>query len=334
MIHIIAEAGSNHNGSIENAKKLIDIAANAQADSVKFQIINTWGLYLPGNYEYGHYNLEDVLAFRKKTEFKPEDIRILSEYSKPKKIQFSASIFDEEGLNMLNEVNPSYIKIASGDLNNLRLIRNILANSSNESKLILSTGMSTLSDIERTVNEIDKNGHLNRLVLLHCVSIYPARIEETNLSFIATLKKTFGTQVGFSDHTKDSKAALIALGIGATWFEKHFTFDKKAEGLDHKHAADETELKQYVDDLRKGEKALIDKKEDKISEGEFYTRKRARRALYASRDMKAGEIIKDEDILCVRPEGPMQADEIDFLIGKQLAEEIKQYKPFTKDAIK
>ena len=148
MIHIIAEAGSNHNGSIENAKKLIDIAANAQADSVKFQIINTWGLYLPGNYEYGHYNLEDVLAFRKKTEFKPEDIRILSEYSKPKKIQFSASIFDEEGLNMLNEVNPSYIKIASGDLNNLRLIRNILANSSNESKLILSTGMSTLSDID------------------------------------------------------------------------------------------------------------------------------------------------------------------------------------------
>lgn len=333
MIHIIAEAGSNHNGSIENAKTLVDIAARANADSVKFQIINTWGLYLPGNYEYGHYNLNDIIAFRKKTEFKSDDIITLAQYSQQKNIQFSASIFDDDGLKMLNNVNPPYIKIASGDLNNIRLIRTIINNSNKNSKIIVSTGMASLADIEKTVNLFDKHDALDRLVLLHCVSIYPAKTNETNLSFISTLNKNFGTEVGFSDHTEDSRAALIALGLGATWFEKHFTYNKLADGLDHKHAADEFQLKQYINDLREGEVALIDKKDNKISEGEIYTRKRARRSLYAARNMKIGDIIKDKDILCVRPEGPMQADEIDFLNGKKLIRDICKYQPFTTDIV-
>ncbi|MDN5291012.1 MAG: hypothetical protein PWQ06_1251 [Anaerophaga sp.] len=330
MIHIIAEAGSNHNGSMERAYQLVDIASNAGADSIKFQIINTWGLYLPGKYEYGHYNIDDIIAFRKKTEFSSEDIEKLSNYSNKKGIQFSASIFDNESLDILNKTNPPYIKIASGDLNNLRLIRTVLQKSKKDTRIILSTGMSTLQDIEKTVKEIDKSGNINRLVLLHCVSVYPAKTEETNLSFISTLKSNFGTEVGFSDHTQNSNAALIALGLGATWFEKHFTFNKRASGLDHKYASNSAQLKKYVTDLRQGESAMISN-DTKISESEYFTRKRARRSLYASRDIKIGEIISDEDILCVRPEGPMQADEIDLLIGKRALRDIKQYEPFTLD---
>ena len=331
MIHIIAEAGSNHNGSMKRAYQLVDIASYAGADSIKFQIINTWGLYLPGKYEYGHYNIDDIIAFRKKTEFSSEDIEKLADYSNKKGIQFSASIFDNKSLDILNKTNPPYIKIASGDLNNLRLIRTVLQKSKKETQIILSTGMSTLQDIEKTVKEIDKSGNINRLVLLHCVSIYPAETEETNLSFISTLKSNFGTEVGFSDHTQNSNAALIALGLGATWFEKHFTFNKRASGLDHKYAANRVQLKNYVSDLRKGEAAMISNDTKKISEKERFTRKRARRSLYASRNIRKGEIIYDKDILCVRPEGPMQADEIDLLIGKRALRDIKQYEPFKLD---
>lgn len=327
-IHIIAEAGTNHNGSLGKAKELIDIASRSKADSVKFQIINPWGLYLPGDYPYGHYDIKEVIKLRESTVLKDEEYEELYEYATDRKIGFSASVFDEQGLDLLLKFNPPYIKLASCDLNNLRFLRQV---ASRGKKMIISTGMSTLQDIEKALKAIADVGHKD-LVLLHCVSIYPATLAQTNLSFIDDLRTNFGFPVGFSDHTGDSIAACLALTKGATWFEKHFTSDRTQKGLDHAYAMEEEGFTKYVAEINAAMGAL-QKKEIKISESEKYTRKRARRSLYAARDIKPGEIIRDEDVLVVRPEGILDADQIDMIIGKPASVFVKQYEAFTFDNV-
>jgi N,N'-diacetyllegionaminate synthase len=328
-IHIIAEAGTNNNGSLEKAKNLVNIAFRSGADSVKFQMINTWGLYLPGKYDYGHYNIEDVIKIRQEGEMKDSDYKELSQYSNDAGIPFSASVFDEKSLKLLASFKPPYIKLASCDLNNVRFLRQV---ADCGIKVVMSTGMSTMKDIEIGVEAITKNGFKD-LVLLHCVSVYPSTIKQTNLRFIQVLKKNFGYEVGFSDHTGTSHAACMALTFGATWFEKHFTEDKTQKGLDHAYAMEEVGLKSYVNDIHEAYEALI-LKEDKISDAEKYTRRRARRSLYASKDLPIGHTITNEDVLVVRPENILQADEIDSIIGKTLSYPLKQHEPFSKDILK
>jgi sialic acid synthase SpsE len=328
-IHIIAEAGTNNNGQLSKAKSLVDIGKRAGADSVKFQLINTWGLYLPGKYEYGHYNIEDVIRIRQEGEMTDEEYRALAQYAQKTDIGFSSSVFDPEGLKLMASLNPPYLKIASCDLNNTRFLKQVAEYGI---KMVVSTGMSTLQDVEKTVKAITSTG-FEDIVLLHCVSVYPAELKNTNLPFIGTLKNEFGFDVGFSDHTQTSHAACMALTYGATWFEKHFTEDKTQEGLDHKYAADEEEFTQYVKDVHAAHEA-IQPKEVKLTEAELYTRRRARRSLYAVKDLPVGHVICDEDILCVRPEGEMQADEIENLIGKSLTMEVSKFDPFTMRKIK
>jgi N,N'-diacetyllegionaminate synthase len=329
MIHIIAEAGTNHNGSITEAKRLIDLASIAGADSVKFQHINTWDLYLPGNYEYGSYDIHNVIATRKKTEFSFKNLVELNEYAHSKSILFSASVFGERGLNDLVQLDSPYIKIASCDLNNIRFIRQV---SKTNSKIVLSTGQSSLKEIEFTINEMSKIRNMENVILLHCVSIYPCRTKETNIGFISTLRRHFELEVGFSDHTQSNSASLVALGLGATWFEKHFTIDRSQEGLDHAYALEKNDLLGYISSLKDAQLAL-EHKDEKVSDKEKLVAKRARRGLYAARDISPAELIKDEDILCVRPQGPIDAHEIDNVIGKKLKKEMKKYEPFTRDNI-
>ncbi len=328
-IHIIAEAGTNNNGSLQKAKNLVDIAARAGADSVKFQMINTWGLYLPGKYNYGHYNIDDVIKIRQEGEMPDHEYKELSNYAIQTGIPFSASVFDEQSLQLLASFNPPYIKLASCDLNNVRFLRQV---ADYGIKVVMSTGMSTLKDIEIGVKAITQNG-FNDLVILHCVSVYPSTLKQTNLKFITELKKVFGFEVGFSDHTGTSHAACIALALGATWFEKHFTENKSQKGLDHAYAMEEAGLTAYVNDLHEAYEALI-LKEDKISDAERYTRQRARRSLYAAKNLPMGHIITNEDVLIVRPENILQADEIDNIIGKTLSKPIQQHEAFSKDIIK
>ena len=329
MAHIIAEAGTNHNGSKEKAIELIQLAARAGADSVKFQIINPWGLYLPGQYSYGHYDIKKVIAIRESTVLPDETYHELDKESSKVGIAFSASVFDEQGLDLLLSMSPPYIKIASCDLNNIRFLKQVIARGK---KVVLSTGMSSLQDIEKTMNELSRNGKPD-IVLLHCVSVYPAKTEQANLSFITTLRKTFGTEVGFSDHTGESIAACMALALGATWFEKHFTTDRTQEGFDHAYAMEEEGFTRYVADIRAAEVAMRPVS-DKISDAERYTRKRARRSLYASRRIAAGQTVTDEDVLCVRPVGIMNADDIGLIIGKTAANDIEQFEPFALEKVK
>jgi|7_EtaG_2_1085326.scaffolds.fasta_scaffold00351_23 sialic acid synthase SpsE len=324
-IHIIAEAGTNNNGDLQKAKNLARIANVAGADSVKFQIINPWGLYLPGNYEYGHYDIEEVLKIRERGQMEDFEYAELAAHCREIDIAFSASVFDVDGLDLLMEFNPPYIKIASCDLNHTSLIREV---ATRNIKMIISTGMSTIEDVRKTVNELSKL-NFDNFVLLHCVSAYPATLDQANLKYIKTLKNEFEVEVGFSDHTGDSIAACLALQMGATWFEKHFTEDKSQPGLDHAYAMEKDELIKYIQDITMTLEALRDEKKE-LSEAELYTRKRARRSLYASKDLPRGHVIESGDILVVRPEGEMNADEIDFVIGKKVNVNVKKHTGITK----
>jgi sialic acid synthase SpsE len=328
-IHIIAEAGTNNNGNLQKAKNLVRIAKNAKADSVKFQMINTWGLYLPGNYEYGHYDINEVIKIRLEGQMTDKEYNELNNYCKEINIQFSSSVFDTKALALLSSYSPPYIKISSSDLNNISFLRKVAEKGI---KIVLSTGMSSLKEIEKSLTELYKVNFTD-IVLLHCVSVYPAFLHQTNLPFIQTLQKEFGCPVGFSDHTGNSIAACLSLQFGATWLEKHFTEDKKQNGLDHAYAMEEKELTEYIKDIEMAISA-INGNDIKISEAEFFTKKRARRSLYASKDLKAGHKITEEDILVVRPESEMSADDYDYILNSVLLDSLNQYQPFSKSIIK
>jgi sialic acid synthase SpsE len=167
---------------------------------------------------------------------------------------------------------------------------------------------------------------------MHCVSVYPARLEETNLSFIDVLATRFGFPVGFSDHTEGATAAAVAVAKGATFIEKHVTRDRGQEGFDHRHALEESAMSAYVAEIRAARNA-VRPADDKVGPGERETRRRARRALYAARDMQAGELVRDADVLIVRPEGPLGAHQIDELVGRRLRRDVARHEPFTGDCV-
>lgn len=327
-VHIIAEAGTNHNGNIDTAKTLVRVAHEAGADSVKFQIIYPENLYLPGKYDYGHYDIEKVVAMRKAFMLADEDYTSLSNLANELGIKFSASVFCERSTDLLAGLYPPYIKIASTDLNNLQLIRYA---ASKNIPLIISTGMSTLAQIEKTVSTLE-NLNVKKFILLHCVSAYPAALKDMNLTFIETLRTAFHCEVGLSDHTQSSIAACMAVSMGVSYIEKHFTLDPSQEGFDHAYAANPETFKAYVSDIRDAEQAMT-YTPVKIKSDEAYVKKRARRSLYASKDLKKGHILTASDILIVRPEGPLNSEDFDLIVGKELKENINQYQPFTLKAV-
>jgi N,N'-diacetyllegionaminate synthase len=324
-VHVIAEAGSNYNGSVDLAFKLNRVALDAGADSVKYQIIYSEGLYRTGIYAYGHYDIKDVLRIRKEGELTDNEWLAVCTNARDIGISFSASVFDTRGLDLLMSFDPPYIKTASSDLNNLRFLREVAVRGK---PMVVSTGMATLIEIERTVNELIKHGvSSEKLVLLHCVSSYPTELGDTNLAFLQILKQ-FGTTIGFSDHTLSSEAACLAVALGATWIEKHFTTDHTLDGFDHKHAIEPLPFGDYIKAIRATENSLLPKHR-KIGDAEAYTKQRARRGLYVASDLPAGHILANNDILIVRPENTISADQVDQVVGMQLIEPLKANEPLS-----
>lgn len=321
--HVIAEAGTNHNGQPDMARKLVDLAVAAGADSVKFQIIDPDQLYLPGRYEFGHYDIDEVRAKRRRFMLSDRQFRELADYTVSRGLAFSASVFDPHGLDLLAGFRPPYIKIASTDLNNIRFLRRV---ASKGIRIILSTGMSSLGDIEKSVRAILETG-FSDLVLMHCVSAYPAQLASMNMPFLEVLRSAFGFPVGLSDHTESSVAAGLAVAMGVEYIEKHFTMDRRAEGFDHAYASEGQDFVRYVADVRAASQAM-QPAWSKIGEAEAYVRKRARRSLYAARDLPAGHRVEDEDVLVLRPQNIMAADQIDEVVGRRLVVAVRQYQPF------
>lgn len=327
-VHVIAEAGNNHNGDPKTAEQLVAAAADAGADSVKFQIIYPEGLYLPAFPRDGGYAENEVIAARRRFMLSDDDYRELARQAVDRGLAFSASVFDRQSLDLLDSLDPAYVKVASCDLNNVAFVREVAERGR---KVVLSTGMSTLEEVKHTVDAALATGNAD-IALLHCVSVYPATLAEMHLSFIDELRRTFDLPVGLSDHTPTSTAAAMALARGATWLEKHFTLDRTQEGFDHAYALEPGDLETFVNDVRAADAALSDAT-PKLSGGERAVMERARRSIYAADDLDAGATLGEGDLLVVRPQGPLSAADFDRVLGRRLSRPVPRYEALTWDAL-
>lgn len=307
---IIAEAGVNHNGSVEIAKQLIDAAKEVGADAVKFQTFKTENLVSK--------SLKDFFDMVKKLELKEEELKELVKYARKRDIIVFSTPTDEESVDLLSKLNMPAFKIASGDLTYISLIKYA---ASKKLPIILSTGMSYLGEIEEALNAIHSTGNKN-IILMHCVSSYPAPVEETNLNTIGTLKKAFNVPVGFSDHTTSYLVPIIAATMGAKIIEKHFTLDKNMEGPDHKASADINEFKKIVNGIRSMEmsrgssvKAPVDSESEMIL--------KFRKSLVAVENIPEGSVISDQNIAIKRPGDGIPPKYFDFVKGIKTKKELK-----------
>lgn len=316
-VHIVAEAGTTHEGSLETAQRLVEVAKEAGADSVKFQFINPPGLYLPRLRVNGMLEDNPAIAARQAQMISPADWSRVAARASELGIPFSASIFDDVSLEQLLELDPPYIKIASTDANNDGLIALVAATGR---PILISTGMSDLGEIDHMVETLTRAGAKD-VVLLHCVSAYPCDPALANLRFIETLQTAFGLPVGFSDHTETSVASIAAVALGATWLEKHFTLDRTAKGFDHAYAMEPAMLKAFVSDIRTAEAALA-RRTPKVGEAEANVRQRARRSLWAARDLSSGHVLTEADLLVVRPAGPLTPADLPRVVGRKLAKAV------------
>lgn len=310
---IIAEAGVNHNGSIELAKKLVDAAVEAGCDCVKFQTFKAENIASKSaqkaNYQQKTTDYkESQHDMLKKLELSYENFAELKNYCEQKNILFLSTPFDIESADFLNSLNMQIFKIPSGEITNLPYLRKI---NLFRKKVILSAGMANLDEINAALN-ILKDCEVS---LLHCTTEYPCPYDEVNLKAMLTLKDSFGLDVGYSDHTEGIEVSVAAVVFGASIIEKHFTLDKTMQGPDHKASLEPNELKQMVSATRNIEKA-IGTGEKTPTESEKRNITIARKSIVAKCDIKKGEIFSEQNLTTKRPAtgiSPMQWDEI---IGK------------------
>lgn len=299
---IIAEAGVNHGGDLNVAKQLIDIAADAGVDAVKFQAFRTENLIL-SNVEKAPYQKNTTAASEsqfemlKKLELKKDAYSELKAYCESKDLIFLITPFDEQSLMELEEVGVDAYKIASTDTTNLLFLRKVAQTGK---PIILSTGMCDLNEVTLALEEI--NPINKKLVLLQCTANYPIADDEANLNVIQTFKETFDAIIGYSDHSVGLGAALFAIPMGAKVVEKHFTINKELDGPDHLASLDPIELKEFVVKVRQVERYL-GSFEKKPTASEVHTKKSLQKALVAAETIQEGEIIQESHLLAKRTGG-------------------------------
>ncbi len=319
---IIAEAGVNHNGDVNLAKKLIDVAREADADAVKFQTFRAEEL-VTETAEKADYQKETTspeesqFNMIKKLELTGSDFEKISTYAQKKDILFLSSPFDNGSADLLEELGVPAFKIPSGEITNFPLLQYIARK---HKPVILSTGMSTLDEVAAALKVIRGEG-TEEIVLLHCVSSYPAKIVDTNLRAMATLKETFKLPVGLSDHTLGITIPIAAVALGACVIEKHFTLDKNLPGPDHKASLEPEELKEMVASIRDVEKAMGDGVKRPTKE-EKATRKVARRSIVAKVDIAKGVVITGEMLAIRRPGTGIEPGNLGMVIGKRAKRQI------------
>ncbi len=321
-VFIIAEAGVNHNGSFETAKKLIDAAILSGASAVKFQTFCAKSLVSP-KAPKADYQKEDSLVNESqldmllKLELKNDEWLKLYEYCKDKGTIFMSTPFDKESVDFLDNMGMEVFKISSGEVTNLPLLEYI---ASKKKPIILSTGMATLSEIETALKAIKDSG-TKEIALLHCVSNYPAKPEDINLLAMNTLAKTFNVPVGYSDHTLGIEIAIGAVALGACIIEKHFTLSNALEGPDHKLSLMPNELEALADSIYKVKSALGNA-DKKLGSSETYMASIVRRSLTAACDIKAGTFLEEQFIAIQRPGTGLSPSKINFLIGRKAKTDI------------
>jgi N-acetylneuraminate synthase/N,N'-diacetyllegionaminate synthase len=322
-IFIVAEAGVNHNGDVDLGKKLIDAAKDAEADAVKFQAFKAENL-VTKYAEKARYQKattgpnESQYNMIKKLELKDEEFRELYDYAKKKNIIFLSSTVDKESVDLLGNLGVPAFKVASGEITNFPLLRYIAGK---KKPVILSTGMSTLDEIEDALEVIRQKG-VEDIVLLHCVTSYPAKIEDVNLRVIETLRHRFKLPVGFSDHTLGITTPIASAALGAVLIEKHFTLNTSLPGPDHKASLEPDELKEMVRAIRDVEKALGDGIRE-LTEDEERIKKVARRSIVAKVRIPKGTIITEDMLDLKRPGVGIEPKYLNDIIGKRAKKDIK-----------
>jgi N,N'-diacetyllegionaminate synthase len=312
---IIAEAGVNHNGELDVAKRLIDVAAEAGVDVVKFQTFNANRLVTASAPKAAYQTLttaaeESQREMLRKLELTPAMHEELIAYCAGRRVSFLSTAFDIEGVDLLAGFGQTCFKIPSGEITNLPLLRHI---GRRKGPVILSTGMATMDEIAAAVVALERAGTpRSRTTVLHCTTEYPAPMAAVNLRAMKAIGSELGVAVGYSDHTLGIEVPIAAVALGATIIEKHFTLDRRMEGPDHKASLEPAELKAMVTSIRNIELALGDG-EKRPGKGEAGNRDVVRKSIVASRAIHAGERFTVENVSTKRPGtgfSPMRWDEI------------------------
>ncbi len=324
--YIIAEIGANHNGDMGMAKKMIDSALECGCDAVKFQSWTNKSLIAKEEYDRNqsyddspkkHFgSLEEMVE---KYYLREEDHFELKDYCLRKGIDFCSSPFSKEEVDLLIKLNVPFIKVASMDINNLPLLKYI---ANKNIPVLLSTGMSTLAEIDIAVKTIRDEGN-EQIALLHCISIYPPKNQDIHLRNITMLQQVFDLPIGFSDHTFGAVIPLASISLGACIIEKHFTLDKDLPGWDHEISANPEEMKMICEGSKMIYEALGNFNRV-VSADEDAKKEKFRRSIVAINAMKEGDAIKFEDLAYKRPGTGIPPNEYKFLLGRKLNKDVSE----------
>lgn len=324
---IIAEAGVNHNGSIELAKQLVDEAVEAGVDYIKFQTFKSEKLVSKAakQAEYQQKNIghegESQYTMLKRLELSPADHEVLIEYCNNKGIKFFSTAFDMDSIDYLHSLNLGLWKIPSGEITNFPYLRKI---ASFGEPVILSTGMSELNEIEDAIQVLIKYGvSKENITVLHCTTEYPTPFSDVNLKAMLQIGEKFGVKIGYSDHTTGIEVPIAAVALGATVIEKHFTLDKNMEGPDHKASLEPAELKAMVTSIRNIEKALGSGQKH-VSDSECKNIEIVRKSIVAACPIKKGETLTEDNLTVKRPAtgiSPMKWESVVGTVAKRDFEE-------------
>jgi len=315
---VIAEAGVNHNGSLDMARRLIDAAAAAGADAVKFQTFRTENLACreapKACYQESTTDrAESQFAMLKRLELSPGDHRDLMQYCRTSNIAFLSSPFDLDSIDLLDELGLDLLKIPSGEITNLPFLKKIGALNK---KLILSTGMSTMEEIAAALKVlIDAGANREQIIVLHANTEYPTPFADVNLRAMTAIRQRLGVAVGYSDHTPGIEIPIAAVALGAEVIEKHFTLDRNLPGPDHKASLEPQELKAMIVAIRHIESALGDGVK-RPSPSEAKNMAIARKSIVASKDIKQGEPFTCENIAVKRPGTGISPMKWDLVLGR------------------
>lgn len=333
---IIAEAGVNHNGSIQLAKQLIDCAVDSGADFVKFQTFKAENMVSKKAAKAEYQKTSSPIAetqyeMLKRLELSKEDLVKLFEYANSRRIGFLSTAFDEESLDFLDNLGVEMHKIPSGEITNLPYLKGI---ASKRKATIVSTGMATIEEIDSALDVLLQHGlRLEEIIILHCTTEYPAPFAEVNLKAMQEIRKRFGVRVGYSDHTQGIAVPIAAVALGAMCIEKHFTIDRNLPGPDHRASLEPSELKEMVNSIRHVELAMLGNGVKAPTPSELKNRDVARKSIHLKIDLPAGHILAPQDLIMMRPGTGISPMNMFSVVGKRLkselpAETMLQYEHF------
>lgn len=330
---IIAEAGVNHNGDVSRAKKLIDEAANAKVDYVKFQTFKT-ELIISKKAPKASYQVENAndvsetqFEMAKKLEFNASQNQILINYCQAKNIKFFSTAFDLESLQFLHDIGLDVVKIPSGEITNLPYLRKA---AKLFRKIILSTGMSSMNEIGEAMDIFLNSGiSMKDIIVLHCNTEYPTPMKDVNLKAMISIRDRYNVAVGYSDHTLGIEVPIAAVALGASVIEKHFTLDRNLPGPDHRASLEPDELKSMVTAIRNIEDAISGDGKKRPSSSEIKNIDIARKSIHSAVELKKGSVISAEDLIPLRPGDGISPMKWDDVIGKMLVKDVPAFEKLT-----